>query len=115
MSDVKLHGISNCDTVRKTKKWLEANNIAYTFVDFRKDGIEKSDVARWVELSGLEKILNKRGTTWRKLSKSQQNFASEQEAIELLFTEPTLIKRPVLEFKEHIEIGFSESNYKALF
>lgn len=115
MSKVKLHGISNCDTVRKTKKWLDTNKVDYKFIDFRKDGIEKSDVQRWVEQAGLDKVLNKRGTTWRKLSENQQNFKSEEEAITLLHREPTLIKRPVLEFDEKIEIGFDETNYKAIF
>lgn len=115
MTLAKIHGIANCDTVRKAKKWLDAQSIDYQFVDFRKDGIKLADVERWTAKAGLEKVLNKRGTTWRKLSESQQNFSTEHEAIELLVSEPTLIKRPVLELGDHVEIGFSESTYKTLF
>lgn len=115
MTLVRLHGIANCDTVRKAKKWLDTQSIDYQFIDFRKDGIELTDVEKWVAKAGLEKVLNKRGTTWRKLSEAQQNFSTEQEALKLLTTEPTLIKRPVLEFGDHVEIGFSESTYKTLF
>jgi len=116
MAQAKIHGISNCDTVKKTKKWLEANDIEFQYIDFRKDGIEKSDVKKWIASAGIEKVLNKRGTTWRKLSESQQqSIEDESKAIELILSEPTLIKRPVLEIGNHVEIGFSEAAYKNLF
>jgi len=115
MTQAKLYGISNCDTVRKAKKWLDENAVSYEFIDFRKDGIEAKSIQQWVESAGLEKVLNKRGTTWRKLPESQQHFSSNEEAIQLLTQQPTLIKRPVLETEDQLEIGFSETIYQELF
>ena len=115
MTQAKLYGISNCDTVRKAKKWLDANAVSYEFIDFRKDGIQKQAIQQWVESAGLEKVLNKRGTTWRKLSESEQNFSTTDEAIALLAEQPTLIKRPVLETNNKLEVGFSETTYQELF
>ena len=115
-SPAKIFGISNCDTVKKAKKWLDAENISYEYVDFRKDGIQASDVEKWISSAGIEKVINKRGTTWRKLNETQQGVISDSRAaIELILSEPTLIKRPVLEFNDRVEIGFSEPTYKTLF
>ena len=115
MPAAKLYGISNCDTVRKAKKWLDSNAVDYEFIDFRKDGIKTQSIQQWVSSAGLEKVLNKRGTTWRKLSASQQSFSTDEEGIQLLAEQPTLIKRPVLEAKGQIEIGFSETTYNEIF
>ena len=116
MPSVKIYGISNCDTVKKAKKWLDAEQIDFDYHDFRKDGLQPSDVEKWVSAAGLDKLLNKRGTTWRKLDEEQQLAAQDQsKAIALIVAEPTLIKRPVLEFNDHIEIGFSEPRYQTIF
>lgn len=115
ITPAKLYGISNCDTVRKTKKWLDNNVVDYEFIDFRKDGIQMQAIQQWVDSAGLDKVLNKRGTTWRKLPESKQNFSTDGEAIQLLAEQPTLIKRPVLEAKGRIEIGFSETIYEEIF
>ena len=115
MTQAKLYGISNCDTVRKAKKWLDTNAVNYQFIDFRKNGIAKQDIQNWVDSAGLEKVLNKRGTTWRNLTEAQQNFSTDDEGIQLLAEQPTLIKRPVLEVEERLEIGFNETTYKDIF
>lgn len=112
---VSLYGISNCDTVKKAKKWLDENGIEYSWIDFRKDGIEKTQVDHWLQAAGLDTVLNKRGTTWRKLSPEQQAFSSNEEAAKLICLEPTLIKRPVMEHGGQVYIGFKPENYEAIF
>lgn len=109
--NILLYGIHNCDTVKKARKWLDAQDIGYQFVDFRKDGTDKQKIARWIERAGAETVLNKRGTTWRKLSPDQQQIESGQSLVELLCEQPALIKRPVLEAGEKLLIGFSEASY----
>ena len=112
--NLKLYGISNCDSVKKAKKWLTEQSIDFEFIDFRKQPITADKVADWVSKAGVEVVLNKRGTTWRKLTEEQQNFNSDQEAVALLHTEITLIKRPVLEVGDVLMIGFKEAEYEAL-
>lgn len=109
--NILLYGIHNCDTVKKARKWLESQNIDYQFVDFRKDGTDKNKIARWVREAGADKIVNKRGTTWRKLSPEQQKVDSGQALVELLNEQPTLIKRPILEAGNSLLVGFSETEY----
>lgn len=116
MAQITLYGISNCDTVRKAKKWLESQDLTYEFVDFRKDGIDTEQVTRWVDNAGLERVLNKRGTTWRKLSEDEQaNAADRSSAIKMLTAQPTLIKRPILEYKNDVTVGFNAAVYQDLF
>ncbi len=108
-----LYGISNCDTVRKAKKWLDANQVTYQFHDFRKDGLTQSDIERWVEQLGTEKLINKRGTTWRQLSESDRAKVDHALA-ELLQAYPAIIKRPLLEGPSICEVGFNETRYSDL-
>ena len=112
--NLKLYGISNCDSVKKAKKWLAEQSIDFEFIDFRKQPITPEKIDEWVSKAGVEVVLNKRGTTWRKLTEEQQKFNSDQEAIALLHAEITLIKRPVLEVDGDVMIGFKEAEYEAL-
>jgi len=109
-----LYGIKNCDTVRKARKWLEANDINYQFHDVRSDGLEKSDLSRWVKSVGWEILLNRRGTTWRQLSEKDKTDVNESKAITLMLTYPAIIKRPVLVKGKIIHVGFNEKQYKDL-
>ena len=95
-----LYGIKNCDTVRKARKWLEAQGIEYTFHDVRSDGLDKKDLSAWVKSVGWEVLLNRRGTTWRQLSDAEKESINEANAIQLKLAKPTLIKRPVLTHKQ---------------
>lgn len=117
MSDkIYLHGIPNCDTVKKAKKWLDEHSIDYQFVNFKKDGINADDVSSWIEQAGLDIVLNKRGTTWRKLSPEQQSIDSNEDAVKLICTESSLVKRPVLVRGETLlQIGFKPEIYETLF
>ena len=107
-----LYGIKNCDTVKKARRWLETQQLEYTFHDFRVDGLTKDMLKDFLKHVDWEILLNKRGTTWRKLSENQKQDISKQKALSLMHENPTLIKRPVLDHKGVYLVGFSEDKYK---
>lgn len=115
---MKMFGIANCDTIKKARKFLESNQIEYQFHDFRKDGIDDQRLEKWLKLTTLDKLTNKRSTSWRGLSDEQKAiFSNTQDithAIPILIEQPTLIKRPVLEMDDQLIIGFKESDYQQL-
>jgi len=108
---VTLYGISNCDTVRKARKWLDRHELDYRFHDFRKDGITTDMISAWLQRVASEQLVNKRSTTWRALSEADR-ARIERQPTGLLVQHPTLIKRPVLELPDRqIEIGFNATRY----
>ena len=109
-----VYGIPNCDTVKKARKWLQANNIVYQFHDFRKDGLDATLLNAWVKNVGWETLLNRRGMTWRKLSDSDKNNIDQTKAVKLMLEQVTLIKRPVLVKGNTVLVGFDESKYQQL-
>ena len=109
-----LYGISNCDTVRKARKWLSERNVDHQYHDFRKDGLDQQTVKNWLDSVGMDVLLNKRGTTWRKLPEEEKTDLSDQRLIQLLVDNPTLIKRPVLITDQQILVGFKEADYLSL-
>lgn len=111
---VTLYGIKNCDTVKKARKWLDANSVPYTFHDFRVDGINKTLVNNFLKHVDTETLINKRGTTWRKLSDEEKEIKTKAQAVELMIENPTIIKRPVLDVNKTITVGFSDESYKSL-
>lgn len=112
---VRMYGIPNCDTIKKAKKWLEAKGIDYQFVNFKTEGVDPDNAQQWIDHAGLDTVINKRGTTWRKLSPEQQDISNDEEAIRLICAEPSLIKRPVLVTDQTIRIGFKPEIYADLF
>jgi arsenate reductase len=113
---MKLHGIVNCDTVKKARAWLDARGIAYQWVDFRKAPPAIADLARWCRAVGWETLLNRRGTTWRALDDAAKAaVVDERTAVALMQANPTLIKRPVVELDGDVVVGFSEAGYAARF
>jgi arsenate reductase len=110
-----LYGIKNCDTVKKAQRWLETQKIEYIFHDFRVDGLDKNLLKDFLKLVDWETLLNKRGTTWRKLPEKQRNDINKKNAVSLMNENPTLIKRPVLAYKKKLFIGFAESDYEKIF
>ena len=114
MSSVTLYGIKNCDTVKKARKWLDNNSVPYTFHDFRVDGINKTLVNNFLKQIDIETLINKRGTTWRKLSDKEKEIKNKTQAIELLIENPTIIKRPVIDVNKKYYIGFCDDTYKTI-
>lgn len=110
-----VYGIKNCDTVKKACSWLTKNSIEYQFHDFRKDGLTQAKVQNWVKSVDWETLLNRRGTTWRKLSEPEKTSITKTSAIKLMTAQPTLIKRPVIENGKHVTVGFSADSYTELF
>ena len=106
-----LYGIKNCDTVKKARQWLEAQGIEYRFHDFRKDGLDLGRLERWEAELGWEALLNKRGTSWRRLEESQRESIDRAKALGLMLAQPSLIKRPVLEIGTKTLIGFIPEEY----
>lgn len=111
---VTLYGIKNCDTVKKARKWLDANSVPYTFHDFRVDGIDKTLVNNFLKQIDQETLINKRGTTWRKLSDEEKEIQNKTQAIALMINNPAIIKRPVLDTNKTLSVGFSEERYASI-
>ena len=109
-----LYGIPNCDTCRKARKWLDANSVEHRFHDLRADGLEKTALVRWVNRVGWQPLLNTRSTTWRGLPAADRQELNEKRALKLMLQHPTLIKRPVLESKKQVLVGFSAEAYAKL-
>ena len=110
-----IYGISNCDTVKKAKNWLDKHNIDYQFHDFRKQGLDKKTIDGWLKTVAWDKILNKRSTSWRNLDASIQQTINESNVVDLLIDNPTLIKRPVMDVNDTIIIGFNSDTYIGIF
>jgi arsenate reductase len=107
-----LYGIKNCDTVKKARVWLESNGVAYNFHDFKKDGVDKAQLAAWVDELGWEVLVNKRGTTWRQLPDSAKaSVVDKNSAIKIMLENPSVIKRPVVDFGGKRVVGF-EGGYE---
>lgn len=111
---MKMYGISNCDTIKKAKKYLDANSIDYAFHDYKKSGIDTVTLEQWLKSVSLETLINKRSTTWRQLTDEQKHQLIENQNLAILVENPTLIKRPVLIQQQHILVGFKEADYQAL-
>lgn len=111
---VTLYGIRNCDTVKKARLWLDSNNIAYTFHDFQKEGLDKATLDAWIDELGLELLLNKRGTTWRRLPESDTQALDRQRATNLMLNNLSVIKRPVLNHAGQLRCGFNEAQWAPL-
>lgn len=113
---IKLYGISNCDTVKKARAWLTDNGVEAEFVDFKKSPPTPELVTGWLSQIPVESLLNKRGTTWRKLDAATQAQAAEQTgAVRIMVDNPSVIKRPVLDKDGQFYVGFSAENYRQIF
>jgi len=109
-----LYGISNCDTIKKARKWLQDNGIDYTFHDYKKQGIDRDSLQKWCQEFGYEALVNKRGTTWRKLDDNVKADLDESKAIDIMSTHHSVIKRPILVSDGKNILGFDEDKYKSL-
>jgi arsenate reductase len=109
-----MYGIPNCDTIKKARKWLEANGVDYEFHDYKKQGVPDKNLRQWVKQAGWEMLLNRRGTTWRKLPEDVRENIDQASAIEVMMDNPSAIKRPVLEKDNILLIGFKQEEYDKL-
>jgi Spx/MgsR family transcriptional regulator len=107
-----LYGISNCNTVKKAKDWLEAQHIDYQFHDYRKQGLTTELLDHFEATLGWETLLNKQSTSWRRLNEEQKNNICKQTALQYMLDTPTLIKRPVLDTGDKMLIGFKAEHYQ---
>lgn len=112
---ITLYGIPNCDTVKKARKYLEAKGVAFDFHDYKKAGVEGASLTRWCDEAGWEKILNKAGTTFRKLPDEDKAGLDQAKAIRLMLANPSMIKRPVVEGAGPLLVGFKEPEWSAAF
>ncbi|MGV3508638.1 MAG: ArsC family reductase [Sphingobacteriaceae bacterium] len=112
---MKIYGIKNCNTVAKALKWLDDHKISYEFHDFKKLGVSQQKLEEWSTELGWEPLLNKRGTTWKKLdTETQDLIKTKQDAFNLMQEKTSIIKRPVLESKGKTLLGFDEDAYSHL-
>lgn len=107
-----LHGIRNCDTVKKARAWLDAKSVAYAFHDYKVEGIDRARLEGWAREVGWEALLNRSGTTFRKLPDSDKAGINEGRAIALMLAQPSMIKRPVLDLGGRILVGFKPEQYE---
>lgn len=108
-----MFGIPNCDTVKKARVWLDAHGIAYTFHDYKKVGADPAQLTRWVAQAGLDKVLNRAGTTFRKLSDADKTGIDVAKAVTLMVAQPSLIKRPIVEHPGGLLVGFNQAEWVA--
>ena len=112
---VALYGIPNCDTVKKARVWLVAKGIAYAFHDYKKAGIDALTLNRWADAVGWEPLLNRAGTTFKKLGDADKNDIDRDKAIALMIASPSMIKRPVVEGVGVLLVGFKPDDWARTF
>ncbi len=114
-TQVRLHGIPNCDTVKKARAWLTAQGVAHEFIDFKKAPPDEATLRRWIGAAGLEVLLNRKGSTWRGLDAAQQAAAvDEAGAVALMRAQPSVIKRPVVQWPDgSLTVGFDSADWLA--
>lgn len=112
---VVLYGIPNCDTVKKARNWLDAQGVAYTFHDYKKAGADPARIAGWIDQAGLERVLNKAGTTFRKLPDAAKADLDKDKAVALMAAQPSCIKRPIVEHDGGLLVGFKPEEWAAVF
>ena len=110
-----IHGIKNCDTMKRARAWLDAHKVAHSFHDYKVSGIDKATLEGWAKKVGWEVLLNRAGTTFRKLPASDKDGLTEKKAIALMLAQPSMIRRPVLEHGGKLLAGFKQELYEKFF
>jgi arsenate reductase len=111
MSSITIYGIKNCDTMKKARAWLDGHGVAYDFHDYKAAGIAKEKLKAWSDQVGWETLLNRAGTTFRKLPDADKEGLNERKALALMLAQPSMIKRPVLEAGSTLLVGFKPDIY----
>ncbi|RXF74802.1 ArsC family reductase [Hansschlegelia zhihuaiae] len=112
---VAIYGIKNCDTMKKARAWLDARGVLYRFHDYKAEGIDAATLKRWAGEVGWATLLNRAGTTFRKLPEGEKGGIDEGRALALMAAQPSMIKRPVLEADGRLLVGFRPEAYEAAF
>ncbi len=110
-----IYGIKNCDTMKRALAWLDTHKVSHAFHDYKASGIDKPTMEGWIKKVGWEVLLNRAGTTFKKLPDADKENLTEKKAIALMLAQPSMIKRPVLEAKGKLTVGFQPEIYKKLF
>jgi arsenate reductase len=110
-----IYGIKNCDTMKKSRNWLASHKIAYDFHDYKAAGIDRATLQGWVKKVGWQALINRAGTTFRKLADADKADITEKKAIALMLAQPSMIKRPVLDTGGRLTVGFDPEEYERLF
>ncbi|MBL8704563.1 MAG: ArsC family reductase [Rhodospirillales bacterium] len=109
---ITIYGIKNCDTMKKARAWLDGKGIAYSFHDYKTAGIDRKRLEAWARDVGWEVLLNRAGTTFRKLPEAEREGVTEKKAIALMEAQPSMIKRPVLDVGDKLLVGFKPDSYQ---
>lgn len=112
---IQIYGIKNCGTMKKAMSWLTEHNIEFTFHDYKKEPMNELLLNRWLKELDWQLLVNRKGTTWRKLPEEIRESINKKTAIQLMLENNSLIKRPVLNTGKQLVVGFSEENYEAIF
>lgn len=112
---ITLYGIKACDTMKKARTWLDQQGISYVFHDYKSVGIDQSNLQKWCTEHGWDKVLNRSGTTFRKLDEAQKSDLNQDLAIALMLAQPSMIKRPVLDLGTRTLLGFKPETYQQAF
>ena len=115
MSNLKIYGIKNCDTMKKAMRWLEANDTGFEFHDYKKSGADEAVLKQAIQSHGWESVINRRGTTWRKLDEQVKNTMNDEMALKTAMDNPSIIKRPLTLFNNKIYLGFSDKEFEDIF
>lgn len=108
---ITMFGIRNCDTIKKARAWLDGHGVAYAFHDYKASGVDKAQLEGWSRKVGWETLLNRAGTTFRKLPEVEKKDLDERKAIALMVAQPSMIKRPVLDLDGQLLVGFKPETY----
>jgi Spx/MgsR family transcriptional regulator len=112
---ITIYGIKNCDTMKRARAWLDDHSVSYVFHDYKTEGIERTKLESWLKQAGWETLLNRAGTTFRKLPDKEKEGVTEKKAIGLMLAQPSIIKRPVLEVGNKLLVGFKPEAYAKAF
>jgi Spx/MgsR family transcriptional regulator len=112
---ITIYGIKNCDTMKRARAWLDDHSVSYVFHDYKTEGIERTKLESWLKQAGWETLLNRAGTTFRKLPDKEKEGVTEKKAIGLMLAQPSIIKRTVLEVGNKLLVGFKPEAYAKAF
>ena len=112
---ITIYGIKNCDTMKKAMCWLDEHGVDYRFHDYRKEGLDSSQLKAWEQEIGWETLLNRRGMLWRKLPQMSRDSINRENALQIMQDNPAIIKRPLLDLGNRRVVGFKPEDYGQLF